>query len=732
MSIWRYSHYLLAISSSVFLLIASLTGAILAFEPISVGSHHFAIEGADDLPIAEVIRTVKSNHNEVLTIRRDVNGFVSIVALQDGSTAEFYIDPFTGEKIGDLIEKTPVFQFATNLHRSLFLKTPGRLFVGLTALLLLLIVVSGVALLLKRQGGGLKAFFAPVVKEGTSSYLHIVGSRVALVPILVVAVTGVYLSLLRFEVITEPVLVHNIDFDSLKDSPAIPYTRFEVFTGHALSELRQLDFPFSDFVEDYYHVALRQGELQINQFTGEVLSEQSYPIVKVLSALALVWHTGAGSVWWSVVLGLGSVAIVVLMYTGFAMRWKRPKVKVKNTRKPAESRVVILVGSESGSTWSFAQALQQAIDRVSPCYVTALNDYEPFENMECLLVLTATYGQGEAPANASRFEALISDRPPVQPFTYSVLGFGSLAYPDFCAYAYRLDSLLSTVGGATRMQPVYTVNDRSFEAFSLWVNQLGKARKWDLRVEKVEPLLVKKKKASQFTVVKKEESKSDDTTFLLEIGNLNGYKPRSGDLLAVYPNAGGAERLYSIGNVPGSRTVLMSVKRHEKGVCSNYLYHLQPDETLSGYIIANKGFRCSTKAPSVVMIATGTGIGPFLGMIAENNPTREMHLFWGGRNKETFGLYKSRIEEAIDQQKLTNFQPAYSREQAHKIYVQHLVEKEKNLIARVLMERGEVMICGSVAMQKEVVAVLSAICSTQLQKTLSYYQNKGQIKMDCY
>jgi sulfite reductase (NADPH) flavoprotein alpha-component len=40
-SIWRYSHLALAISAALFILIASITGIILAFEPISEKHYTF-------------------------------------------------------------------------------------------------------------------------------------------------------------------------------------------------------------------------------------------------------------------------------------------------------------------------------------------------------------------------------------------------------------------------------------------------------------------------------------------------------------------------------------------------------------------------------------------------------------------------------------------------------------------------------------------------------------------
>ena len=42
-----------------------------------------------------------------------------------GNTGDFYIHPITGDILGKPIEKKPIFEFATNLHRSLFLKSTG-------------------------------------------------------------------------------------------------------------------------------------------------------------------------------------------------------------------------------------------------------------------------------------------------------------------------------------------------------------------------------------------------------------------------------------------------------------------------------------------------------------------------------------------------------------------------------------------------------------------------------
>ena len=153
LSIWRYSHLILAFISSLFLLIASITGVILAVEPISNKVRPYSVANADELTLAETLENLSGKYDEVLFVSRDRNGFISISAINDGQSNQFYVDPFTGEALGPLIEKAPIFQFSTSLHRSLFLKSTGRLLVGLVSFLLFLIAISGIVLIAKRQGG---------------------------------------------------------------------------------------------------------------------------------------------------------------------------------------------------------------------------------------------------------------------------------------------------------------------------------------------------------------------------------------------------------------------------------------------------------------------------------------------------------------------------------------------------------------------------------------------------
>ena len=208
LSVWRYSHLLLALVGGLFIFIASVTGVILAFEPIVKKADDYYINEAKNLTLAETIQILQQKHEEIVSISIDEDDFVlASLTTKDGESGEFYINPITGELLGKPQPKAKLFEFATNLHRSLFLKSTGRLIVGIISFLLLLIAISGFILVSKRQGG-IKKWFSKVVYEKASQYFHVVLSRLTFVPIVIITITGVVLSLDRFSVLPTDQLKH--------------------------------------------------------------------------------------------------------------------------------------------------------------------------------------------------------------------------------------------------------------------------------------------------------------------------------------------------------------------------------------------------------------------------------------------------------------------------------------------------------------------------------------------
>ena len=170
LSIWRYCHWILAISTSVFIGIASITGLVLALEPISNQLKPYAVSGNSEQSIAELSKSLSSEFDEVVSVEVDDNKFLraSVLTLT-GKSETVYIDPDTGKKLGNLSKRAWIYDFATNLHRSLFLKSTGRFIIGLVSFLMVIILISGMVLIAKRQGG-FKRWFSSVVRARNDQY----------------------------------------------------------------------------------------------------------------------------------------------------------------------------------------------------------------------------------------------------------------------------------------------------------------------------------------------------------------------------------------------------------------------------------------------------------------------------------------------------------------------------------------------------------------------------------
>src|SRR5690606_5347533 len=98
----------------------------------------------------------------------------------------------------------------------------------------------------------------------------------------------------------------------------------------------------------------------------------------------------------------------------------------------------------SDLTLSFANKIhQQLLAQGKRSFLTQMNGFSPFPQATHILVFTSTYGLGTAPANAANFDKLLAKFPQHQAVQYAVVGFGSKAYPDFCAYAKEVDALLA-------------------------------------------------------------------------------------------------------------------------------------------------------------------------------------------------------------------------------------------------------------------------------------------------
>ncbi|MEM6525583.1 MAG: PepSY domain-containing protein [Bacteroidota bacterium] len=733
LSIWRLAHLWLAFVSGIFLLIASITGAILSFEPVYEKSYGYKIDGADDMTIAQLQENLTAKYPEVSSIKRDHNGFVQITVFDDNGESTFFVDPFTAEPLGEAIAPVEIFDFCRTLHRSLFIGKTGRFLVGLTSVFLLVISITGFALVLKKQGG-LKALFTKTIPNEFYGDYHTKLGKLFILFIAVISITGGYLFLDRFTEIAKSEQEHEIDFENLKESPVVTKANFEAFRNHKVEDLEELIFPFADFVDEFYELKLDGSELLINQKTGEIESEINHGNTKKLAVLAFDLHTGVGQPWWAGLLGITSVSMLFFIFSGFKIYLKRTsnKVAIINPHKKEESEFIIAVGSELGNTLKFAQALHQALlDQNKKSFLTEMNAFEHFPEMQYLVIVTSTYGVGEAPANASQFTHLFSKvQQSLKPFHYSVLGFGSTNYPDFCQYAIDVDQMLSREKKTSMLIPLAKVNKASLEEFNQWVSDFENKIGFQLNVN----VVAEKPKAAELKVLNKTFSPNkDDETFLLELTSSNGAlkKYQSGDLMVIRPDVDQEERYYSMTVRPDKHSLLLSIKRHDQGLVSNYLSNLSDHDLLAAYFKGNAAFHFPQDAKQVIMISNGTGVAPFIGMIENNQAKIPITLYWGGQNERSWQLYKPIIDPLLKKGQLNQVKKAFSRE-AEKQYVQDLLKSDEPFITKSLKGECTILICGALKMQEGVEVVLHDIISEKLNKTLKLFKESGLVRTDCY
>lgn len=727
-SVWRFAHLALAVLSFSFLIVASVTGVILAVDVVNEKIPAYKNADFEELTLSQTLPKLREVYPEIIELSIDHNQFVIIEGFDDeGNDFKFIADPVSGKKKADPIVKSEFIQWITSLHRSLFLHETGRFIVGIVSFLLMLIAVSGVALVVKQQQG-FRKFFAKINREFFAQYFHIASGRLLLLPILIISLTGTFLFLVRFDVIPKEEFVPN-EIQNL-EAKELPLKDFPVFKEIYLKDVTKIEFPFAYDPEEFFKIKLKDKELLLNQITGQIVSETKYPVTAVLETLSLDLHTGRTNSVWAILLAIASLNILFFICSGFVITFKRKAVKISNKFKPNEAEYIILVGSEKGSTLHFAdKILKQLIANGKTAHLTNLNDYKVFQHAKQFIIFTSTYGSGEAPANSNQFENLLEKFPQTNKVNFSVVGFGSTKYKDFCAFAYKIHQLLADKSWANPLLSVYTVNDKSANDFVSWVKDWSKANEIPLSVTSA-VYQQKTSKQKTFKVVKKTTVSNDNQTFQITLKTNSRTAFQSGDLLAIYPATDQTERFYSIAKIKNN--IHLVIKLHQNGLGSQFLHDLSVNGELQAAVISNKSFHFPKKASKIIMIANGTGIAPFLGLIKENKSKIPTHLYAGFRNQNDItNAYKVFLQDEIKQKKLTGFHFAFSRvDQAE--YVMNSIERDAELFAETLDNKGIIMICGSLNMQKDVEQVLDRICLERNNKPFNFYKENNQIKTDCY
>jgi len=167
-------------------------------------------------------------------------------------------------------------------------------------------------------------------------------------------------------------------------------------------------------------------------------------------------------------------------------------------------------------------------------------------------------------------------------------------------------------------------------------------------------------------------------------------------------------RLYSIASspktVPGEIHLAVAVVRYQMrarqrgGVASTFLSERLPEgETVSVYVNPADGFRLPAPDKPVIMIGPGTGVAPFRAFLEERRATGAKGrnwLFFGNQRRASDFLFEDDLTAYHRDGLLTRLDTAFSRDQTHRLYVQHRMLENATALWAWLEDGAHLYVCG--------------------------------------
>jgi sulfite reductase (NADPH) flavoprotein alpha-component len=724
----RQLHSLPGLVAALLVMLLAISGAALSVDPTLERLHSTPIT-AGQLNVGQLAGRVASHYPGVEQIQRTASGTVIVYYNQEGQAGAAKVDPLTGQPLGPYAPSA-FSRWMKDLHRSLFLGTPGHGIAGTGALFMLMLTVSG-ALLLARRLGGWRNLLRPL--RGTfSQRWHAEVGRLALVGLMLSALSGTYLCATTFELIpdgsgSEPTFPTHISA-----GPALPVANLAALQATDLNDLRELVYPSPNNPQDVFSLRTAQGDGYVDQASGTLLSYQAHDSIRTLYELIYQLHTAEGLWWLGLMLGVCALSVPLMSITGLLLWWRRrqagPNIRHNSPAHSADS--VILVGSENNSTWGFAKTLHDTLHAAGHRVHSApMNQYSSnVGNAQRLFILTATHGDGDAPASASQFLPRLAKGGLKPGLPFAVLGFGDRQFTQFCQFARQVEDAMVQAGG-TPLLALETIDRQSSQAFNRWGKALGDVMGQELMLDHVPD----RPHTHQLELLERIAygQQVNAPTHILRFKAAHDL-PRfeAGDLVGIVPPGSAVPRFYSLASSSDDGVLEICVRKHDGGVCSGFLHDLHLSAQIEAFIQPNPQFRPASGKQPVILIGAGTGIGPLAGFIRNNKARHPMHLYWGGRNPASDFLYEPELNHYLADRRLTELRAAFSQVQ-DRSYVQDRLISDALALRRLIEKGAQVLVCGSREMAKGVMHALDEVLAP-LNLSVLTLKAQGRYREDVY
>lgn len=733
---WKVIHRWLGLTVGTLAVVLGITGSVLAIDPVQQAWQTPAAPG--DLPVATLVERVTRTVPGAEEIRHLPSGAIVVFSFAGDQPQAQYVDPADGRVLGAW-QASALPRWVKNLHRSLLLGDAGRWGAAGIALTMGLLCVSALVLLLRRMGGWRQ--LAARVRGSLAQRIHVVAGRVVLAVLCLTSLTALTMSastlgLVELDSRAEPEVL-----SVLTGQPDLPGAQLATLQSLAVQDLRKLNFPGPTDPEDTWNVTTAQGQGWIDRYSGQMLAWQDATLAQRIYDWAVVLHTGEAAWPWAVVLGLVGASVLLFWLSGVVIWWqaRRQAPHITGNTPLAQADVLIFVASEGGSTWGFAQTLQDALSQGGHrVHTSALENFRTTAATRQVFVLAATYGEGQAPAHASRaLEHIAKLSAGAVPVT--VLGFGDRQFPAFCAFAVALDQTLRAQGWPTLL-PLECIHQQSGQQFARWGVALAQALGEPLVLEHVPRV----PPTTALTLVARQDypGVTGQATAILRFAwpaqgpgaRLRGHglaRFAAGDLLGIVPPGSAVPRYYSLASGWEDGFLEICVRQMPGGLCSTHLLGLKMGDSITAFIRSNPGFALPRTRRPVLLIGAGTGVAPLAGFIRRNDRRSPMHLYFGGRDPARDFYFGSDIQRWLGEGRLATLQTVFSRVPDGGGYVQDALRRDAERVRGLVAQGAIVRVCGSRAMAQGVAETLDTVLAP-LQLSVSTLKAKERYAEDVF
>lgn len=372
------------------------------------------------------------------------------------------------------------------------------------------------------------------------------------------------------------------------------------------------------------------------------------------------------------------------------------------------------------------------------------------------LFVVATYGEGDAPDRARKFEVTTMATPiDLGTLDYAVLALGDREYRDFCAFGHRVDAWLHASGGRRLFDRV-DLDGADIDAERHWQQQLsaiaGAAIQPDWQRADYTPwTLVSREHVNPGSpggavyrimlaphaptiwtpgaiaeVLPRHDPARVDR-WLARVGRYDDSALRETLLDKILPDDGGdcpaplqalAHRDYSIASIAASGAVELLVRACPGpdgglGIGSGWLTKVAP---IGGAILLrirdNPGFGPVEPTIPIVLIGNGTGLAGLMAHLRDRAAVggAPAWLLYGERSGAHDRPFAAELETLSTDGSLSRIDRAFSRDAECDRYVQHLAADAADEMLEWAERGAAIYVCGSLAgMASAVDAALRAI-----------------------